>query len=114
MGESDGRVKHRPEDALVAGRSGEGALVSEEMVEVLGEHGAHIDARYVHGLTCRGHRRVTLSNSLTSREVKGALWKLAALWSASICVFGHFDGLVYEGTNIKVGLNVFYEEENVC
>lgn len=50
--ESDGRIKHRPEDALVARGSGEGALVSEEMVEVLWEHGAHINAGYVHGLTC--------------------------------------------------------------
>lgn len=49
--ESDGCIKHGPEDALIAGGSGEGALVSEEMVEVLGEHGAHIDVRYVHGLT---------------------------------------------------------------
>lgn len=53
VGESDGRVKHRPEDALVARRRGEGALVSEEVVQVLGEHGAHVQAGYIHGLTCR-------------------------------------------------------------
>lgn len=52
MWEGDGCIKHGPEDALVAGWSGEGALVSEEMVEVLGQHGAHINVRYVHGLTC--------------------------------------------------------------
>lgn len=52
VGESDGCVKHRPEDALVAWRRGEGALVSEEVVQVLGEHGAHVQAGYIHGLTC--------------------------------------------------------------
>lgn len=57
MRQRDGRVKHGPDDALIAGWSGERALVSEEVVEVLGEHGAHVDARYVHGLTCK---RVTL------------------------------------------------------
>lgn len=50
--ESDGRVEHCPEDALVAGRRGEGALVSEEVVQVLGEHRAHVQAGYIHGLTC--------------------------------------------------------------
>lgn len=52
VGESDGRVKHRPEDALVARRRGEGALVSEEVVQVLGEHGAHVQVGCIHGLTC--------------------------------------------------------------
>ncbi len=51
--DSDGCIKHSPEDAFVAGWSGEGALVSEEVVEVLREHGAHIQVRYVHGLTCQ-------------------------------------------------------------
>lgn len=67
--QSDRCIKHGPQDALVAGRSGEGALVSEEMVEVLGEHRAHVDARYVHGLACQGQMRVTLfeSNSIQTQ-----------------------------------------------
>lgn len=36
--ERDGCIKHSPQDALVAGWGGEGALVSEEMIQVLGEH----------------------------------------------------------------------------
>lgn len=52
VGESDGRVKHRPEDALVARRRGEGALVSEEVVQVLGQHGANVQVGDIHGLTC--------------------------------------------------------------
>ena len=54
MGESDGGVEHCPQDALVAGRRGEGALVPEEVVDVLREHGAHVDVRDVHSLTWEG------------------------------------------------------------
>lgn len=50
MGQSDGRVEHRPQDALVAGRRGQRALVPEEVVEVFGKHGAHVEGGYVHGL----------------------------------------------------------------
>lgn len=62
MGKSDGRIKHSPEDALVAGWSSERALVSEEMIEILREHGAHVDAGYVHGLTCEERRKITLNS----------------------------------------------------
>ena len=51
VGESDGGVEHCPQDALRAGRGGEGALVPEEVIDVLGEHGAHVDVRDVHSLT---------------------------------------------------------------
>lgn len=60
--QGDGRVKHSPEDTLIAGRSGEGALVPEEMVEVLWEHGAHVQAGYVHGLTCNGGKNQVMLN----------------------------------------------------
>lgn len=61
LGKSDGGVKHRPDDALKAGGRGERPLVSEEVVEVLGKHGAHVDARDVHGLTCQGGGHSSLS-----------------------------------------------------
>lgn len=43
MRQSDGCVEHSPDDALETGGSGEGPIVSEEMIEVLREHGAHVD-----------------------------------------------------------------------
>ena len=68
MWKRDGRIEHGPEDALVAGRSGERALVSEEMVDVLRQHRAHVDIRDVHGLACRGQTRVT--SSAIQRQLK--------------------------------------------
>lgn len=60
MRKSDGCIEHGPDDTLGAGRRGQGALVPEEMVEVLGEHGAHVETGYVHGLICRGYTSATL------------------------------------------------------
>lgn len=71
LGKSDGGVKHSPDDALKAGGRGEGPLVSEEMVEVLRKHGAHVDARNIHGLTCRGGGGNT-NFSKSSEEKMGA------------------------------------------
>lgn len=42
MGQGDGGIKHSPEDALVAWWCRQRALISEEMSEVLGEHGTYI------------------------------------------------------------------------
>lgn len=54
MWKSDGCVEHSPHDALETGGRGEGPFVPEEMIEVLGEHGAHVNVRDGHGLACRG------------------------------------------------------------
>lgn len=42
MGQGDGGIKHSPQDALVAWWRRKRALISEEMGEVLREHGTYI------------------------------------------------------------------------
>jgi len=51
--EGDRSFKYCPQNALVARRCGERALISEKVTEVLWEHGAYIQVTDIHGLTCK-------------------------------------------------------------
>lgn len=50
--QGDGRVKHCPYNTLIAWRCSEGSFISEEVVQILWEHGADVDSGQIHRLPC--------------------------------------------------------------
>lgn len=67
MREGDGRIKYSPQNALMARRCGERALISEKVTHVVWKHGAYVQVCEIHSLTCKEQERKKYRKEVDTR-----------------------------------------------
>lgn len=68
MREGDGRIKYSPQNALMARRCGERALISEKVTQVVWKHGAYVQVCDIHSLTCKEREKKIQKRSGYTRQ----------------------------------------------